>query len=142
MFFPLKIQKIKDDQYTGTCRLVPEYSASGRSEEEIVRHAAVSLTSCLELHYRRQKLCLPIPDGSLKEGEVKIPLPLKLQLMIILWNELAARKMTISDLARMLAVTPSQALRFVDRNRAQGSTDTLEQVLGRFGIQVTAVTER
>ena len=85
---------------------------------------------------------MPLPDGSLLAGEIKIFLPIKMQFKIMLWNELIARGITLSTLARQLKMTPSQAQRLVDLTQDRVSTDSLESVLSRIGVRVTASEDR
>ena len=141
MFFPVKIQEVNPDQYLATCRFIPECTFIAKSHDEAVDLSAQAVPGALELCYRRKKKSIPLPDGTLREGEIRAYVPIKVQLKIALWNLIRDREMTLSELARTLRITPTQAQRLVDLSIDKASTESIETALSNLGVHYTVISE-
>lgn len=141
MFFPVKIQEVDPGQFLATCRFIPECTFVAKSHDEAVDLAAQAVPGTLELCYRRKKKSIPLPDGTLHEGEIRAYVPIKVQLKIALWNIACDRKMNLSVLARTLHITPTQAQRLVDLSIDKASTESIEAALSSLGVHHTVISD-
>lgn len=142
MFYPVKIQQVREGEFLATCRTLPECIYTASSHDEAVDLASQLVPGTIELMYRRKRKAIPLPDGTQEEGEIRAYVPIKVQLKVALWNVLCARKMNLSGLCKALNITPTQAQRLVDLSKDKASTDSIESALTQLGVRLTVSEDR
>lgn len=141
MYYPLKISTTDSGDVTGSSRDIPECVYLAKSAKEAQDKAAVMMPGTLELFYRRKRRAIPLPSP-LKDGEVPIFVPVRVQAKILLWNTMCALGIKVSDLAQKLEVKPTQAQRLVDLSKDRASMEALENALAFLGYSFTLHTDK
>lgn len=134
MQYPVKITALGSGKFQATCRFIPECVYQFDTEKEALDFAGQAIPGTLELYYRRKRKPIPVPDDSLKDGEIPIYVPIKVQAKIALWNALAEKYMRMSDLAKLLGIPAPQAQRYVDLSKDGASVEAIENAFYKLGM--------
>jgi len=122
----------KDGGFEVTCRDIPECVYDADTEKEALDWASQMLPGTLVLFYRKKQLPFPLPS-ELRKGEVGISVPARIQAKMLFWNFMKSKGLKISDVAKKLGVSHSEASRLVDLTRDSASIDTVEEALKKLG---------
>ena len=103
-----------------------------KNEEEAVDKLGKILPRVLQTHYRKEKRPVPFPRDDVSE-KLAIQVPIKVQAKILLWNYMLENRYRLSDIARLVKISQTQAQRFVDFDREGASLDAIEEALFSIG---------
>lgn len=114
MFYPFKVKKQDDGTYLGEMVDI-EAITTGQSFDEIADTFRETFSTFFEINYRKKKKAMPlpseIPDGNTDEvGAVYVPL--RLQLRILLWNEIIKRKLSITEFSELMGIPKQLGVRY------------------------------
>ena len=94
------------------------------------RHALRRLTSSEKT---LPPLFRPTGKNTNRSATCLVYLPVRVQAKIILWNYMLKNRWRLSDLARLLGVTQTQAQRLVDLDRDLASMEAIEDAFRAIG---------
>ena len=140
MYYPIEIAKTRSG-YRAFCRDIPEMAVAFDSLDELKEKLRAFVPFVLESQYRREKKRIPLPSQAL-DGEERLYVPLYVQAKIALWNCMVDKGMNLQGLAEMLKVSPAQAQRYVDLSVKKASLESVEEVLHRLGVHLTAIADQ
>ncbi|MEN5204034.1 type II toxin-antitoxin system HicB family antitoxin [Stenotrophomonas sp. TWI700] len=132
MLYPAKLAP-EDGGFVVTFRDIPEAITQGDSREEAIAMAADALATAMEFYFEDRR---PVPAPSeVRRGEVGIPLPAGFAAKVLLLNEMIAKKVTPSELARRLGTSPQVVNRIVNLGHAT-KIDTIDEALRALGARL------
>lgn len=131
MIYGIRILEIAPGEYLTTCRDLPECTYTSHSAEEALADAAKAVPGSIELFYRQRKKAIPLPTP-MEENETPLFIPLRVQAKILLWNTIVAKGMSLTEFAKVIGSSPSQAQRLVDFSKS-ASPESIEQALAQLG---------
>lgn len=132
MLYPAKLAP-EDGGFVVTFRDIPEAITQGESREEAIAMAADALATAMEFYFEDRR---PVPAPSeVRRGEVGIPLPAGFAAKVLLLNEMIAKKVTPSELARRLGTSPQVVNRIVNLGHAT-KIDTIDEALRALGARL------
>lgn len=132
MLYPAKLAP-EDGGFVVTFRDIPEAITQGESREEAIAMAADALATAMEFYFEDRR---PVPAPSEgRRGEVGIPLPAGFAAKVLLLNEMIAKKVTPSELARRLGTSPQVVNRIVNLGHAT-KIDTIDEALRALGARL------
>ena len=142
MFYAIKATEIEPGKWEGSCRDIPECLYEANSKEEALELAKSMVPGTLELFYRRKRKVIPMPSPA-EEGEEPIYIPARVQAKIALWNYLVSNRYRLSDISKLLDISPAQTQRLVDLSKDGASMEAIEDVLYKLGLyfEVRAVAQ-
>ncbi len=142
MIYGIRIEKLSTGEYVTTCRDVPECAYTSEDYEIAYRRAREAILLCFELSYRQQKKAMPLPTP-VHDGEERIYVPIRVQARILLWNTIVEKGMSMTEFAKAIGSSPSQAQRLVDFSKS-ASPENIEQALAELGylFDVSITKER
>ncbi len=142
MIYGIRILEIAPGEYLTTCRDLPECTYTSSSAEEAMADAAKAVPGSMELFYRQRKKAIPLPTP-MEENEVPLLIPLRVQAKILLWNTVIEKGMNMTEFAKAIGSSPSQAQRLVDFSKS-ASPENIEQALAELGylFDVTRTKEQ
>ena len=127
MHYGIKVTP-KGGKFEVTCRDIPECVYAADTEKEALDLASQMLPGALVIFYRKKQLPFPLPSRLRKE-EVGIAVQAKM----LFWNFMKDKGLKISDVAKNLGISHSEASRLVDLTRDSASIDTVESALQKLG---------
>ncbi len=133
MIYGLKIAKRKDGKWRVSCRDIPECNFEEKSRADAVLTAQSALPGAMVLYYRQKRKMIPLPSAPQK-GEILARIPVKVQAKMLFWNYMIENGLKISDVARQLQMSHTEASRLVDLTKDSASIDTVESAAESLGF--------
>ncbi|MBH1510761.1 type II toxin-antitoxin system HicB family antitoxin [Stenotrophomonas maltophilia] len=133
MIYPAKLSSSEDGGFVVTFRDIPEAITQGDTKEEAVEMAAGALATAMEFYFEDRRT-VPLPS-ELQRGEVGIPLPAGFTAKVLLLNEMIAKRVTRSELARRLGTSPQVVNRIVNLGHPT-KIDTIDEALRALGARL------
>ncbi|MCG2572351.1 type II toxin-antitoxin system HicB family antitoxin [Acinetobacter sp. ME22] len=131
MLYPAKFD-LQDGCYVVSFRDIPEALTQGYSIEEAREMAADALLTAMDFYFDDNR---PVPQPSaLEQGEELVSLPISVWAKVLLLNLMLEKKITQSELARLLKKPKQEVTRIVDLNHAT-KIDTIADALKALGKQ-------
>ncbi|AVF54188.1 transcriptional regulator [Pseudomonas fulva] len=126
----------ENGHYWSSCPDVPEAHSVGDTLEELLENAVEGITLALSIYVERRQLLPEVTD----RGDHVVRLPVITVAKGLLWDMMLRCKMTRTDLADALGISPTAAGRLVDFEHTS-KLESLENALALFSLrlQVTAV---
>lgn len=131
MIYGIRIEKLSTGEYVTTCRDIPECTYTSEDYDTAYHRASEAIPFCLELRYRQQKKAMPLPT-LVRDGEEKVYVPIRVQARILLWNTIVEKGMNMTEFAKTIGTSPSQAQRLVDFTK-KASPESIEKALCELG---------
>lgn len=131
MYFPIKITKA-DDVYIGTCRDIPGYSMTGKTQEETEENVMDSMFAYLQVFYRKQKKPFPMPSPA-QDGEIKIYVDVKAQARMLMWNAFLESGISQTDFAKKMGFSRTYIANLFDFSKQSISVEAMESVMDALG---------
>lgn len=127
--YPAKI--VPDGKgYLVTFRDIPEAMTGGATKAEALEMAVDALTTAMDFYFEDRRT---VPEPSrLRRNEVGVELPASLAAKVLLLNEMVARKVTPSALAKKLHTSPQVVNRIVNL-RHPTKIDTISEAISALG---------
>lgn len=75
---------------------------------------------------------MPLPTP-IQDGEMKIYVPMRVQARILLWNTIVTKGLSMTEFAKTIGVSKSQAQRLVDFSK-NASPESIEQAQAKLGF--------
>ena len=129
MRYPITLD-IGDDGVLAGCPDIPEMHSVGDTVEEALREAEDGLESAIEIYFDR-RIPVPLPSRP-SRGQPTVALSALVAAKVLLHNEMLAQDVKKADLARVLAIAPSNVER-IFRVRHKTRIETLEAALRSLG---------
>lgn len=76
-----------------------------------------------------------------RKGEIPYRVPVRVQAKILFWNHLIENGYRVSDVAKKLSISQTQAQRYVDLTKDRASMDAVEETMEAFGIALTVYVD-
>lgn len=142
MIYGIRIEKLSTGEYVTTCRDVPECTYTSEDYETAYYRASEAIPFCFEFRYRQQKKAMPLPTP-VRDGEEHVYVPIRVQARILLWNTIVEKGLSMTEFAKAIGTSPSQAQRLVDFTK-KASPESIEQALKKLGylFDVTRTQEQ
>ena len=132
MLYPAKL-KAEGRDYVVTFRDIPEAITQGNTREEAIAMAADALATAIAFYFEDHR---PVPMPSKTQGsEVDIRLPASLSAKVLLLNEMLARNVTPSELARRMGTSPQVVNRIMDISHTT-KIDTIADAFQAIGARL------
>ncbi len=131
MYYRVHLRDLPNGSVEATCPDIPAFFTVQPSKSEALRFVRENLAVTLQGAYRKRHL--PVPVSRPRKDEAAVPLPVRVQAKIILWNYMLRNRWRIADLAKELAITQSQAQRLVDFDRDLASMESIEEAFMAIG---------
>lgn len=138
-YYGALIEKDEDNYYCVSFRDIPEALTCGDSFKEAQINARDALITSLEFYYEKRML-IPLPSKVLKE-ETPIRLSLTISAKIILINEMINKRVTNSELAKLLYKNPSDITKLVSFH-CKSNIDSIDTALMKLGKQLNFNVKR
>lgn len=129
LIYPVVIEP-DGDGFMASFPDIPEALTSGETREEAMEMARDALETAFEFYFD-DKREIPLPSN-LKNGQDCIELPISLTAKIFLLNEMVAKKVRPTDLARLLNTSPQEVNRLVDIKHST-KIDRIAEALSKLG---------
>lgn len=140
MIYGLKITEQPTGKWLATCRDVPECVYETDSRNEAVDIAGQMIPGTLVINYRHKRKPFPLPSGVLSD-EIKVRVPVRIQAKMLFWNFMQTQHLKISDVARKLEISHTEASRLVDLTRDSASIDAIEKAAEQLGMTFNLTCE-
>lgn len=131
MIYGIRIEKLSTGEYVTTCRDIPECTYTSEDLETAYSRAGEAIPFCFEFSYRQHKKAMPLPSR-VQDGELKVYVPMRVQARILLWNAIVSKGLSMTEFAKIIGVSNSQAQRLVDFTK-KASPESIEQALAKLG---------
>lgn len=131
MIYGIRIEKLSTGKYVTTCRDISECTYTSEDLETAYSRASEAIPFCFEFSYRQQKKAMPLPSP-MQDGEMKVYVPMRVQARILLWNTIVSKGLSMTEFAKVVGVSNSQAQRLVDFTK-KASPENIEQALAKLG---------
>jgi len=138
MRYPANLAPQKEGGYTVTFPDIPEAITQGEDVEDALQHGYDVLLSAID-YYFEEKLPVPLPSR-IRRGKPSVALPASVSAKILLHNEMLAKGVRRSELARRMHLPQPRINRLLNLRHAS-RMDTIEdafRVLGKT-LEVAAV---
>lgn len=112
------------DYFEITCRDLPALTAIAYCKEDIEKEAIEALQTTFMI-YMANREKIPLPSKK-QDGEVVFNLDFRSSLKVALYNEALSQKVTKSEMAKRMGLTPKQVDRIWDVNHPT-KFETIEQ---------------
>lgn len=109
-----------------TFRDIPEAITEGDDEADVAAMAADALLTSMDSYFEGKR---PVPMPSAVEpGECLVSLPISAWVKVLLLNEMLAKNIRPTDLARLMQMKPQEVIRIIDLHYST-KIDTVAQAL-------------
>lgn len=132
MIYGVKLTDLPSGKCRMTCRDLPELDITEDSREAAIAFAPQALPATMVYFYRQKRKAIPLPSKPL-DDEITGSVPARIQAKILFWNFMIENKLRISDVARKLEISHTEAARFVDLTRDSASIDAIEAAAAKLG---------
>ena len=143
MFYLVNIRKLGDNRYVAECPAIPELVTpfSTETEDGAMKLITSLFGKTVQERYRKNQKPIPVPAEDVGD-KFAIHVPVKVEAKIRLWNYMMKNNIRISELAKALGVSQTQAQRCVDIDKDRASIDTVEEALYALGGYFTLGVEK
>ncbi|MCU4389916.1 type II toxin-antitoxin system HicB family antitoxin [Acinetobacter courvalinii] len=132
MLYPAKFELQDDGCYVVSFRDIPEALTQGYSLDEARTQAKDVLIDALDFYFEDSR---PVPQPSaLQEGEELVEMPMSVWAKVLLLNAMLEKRVSQSDLAKLLHKNRQEMQRIVDLNH-NTKIDTVVDALKLLGKQ-------
>ncbi|WP_433847113.1 type II toxin-antitoxin system HicB family antitoxin [Acinetobacter proteolyticus] len=132
MLYPAKFELQDDGCYVVSFRDIPEALTQGYSLDEARTQAKDVLIDALDFYFEDNR---PVPQPSeLQEGEELVEMPMSVWAKVLLLNAMLEKRVSQSDLAKLLHKNRQEMQRIVDLNH-NTKIDTVVDALKLLGKQ-------
>ncbi|AIY39348.1 hypothetical protein LT85_0188 [Collimonas arenae] len=136
MKYPAVFSADQDGGFVVTFRDIPEAITQGDDETEAMAMARDVLLEAMRVYFD-EKRTVPSPSKA-RPGERLVDLPLSARAKILLLNEMLAKKIGPSALARMMDTTPQEINRLIDLNHTT-KIDRIGDAMSALGKQLELI---
>lgn len=140
MFYGLTIEQLDDGSFQASSRDIPECVFVCDNKEEVRVAGRDAIPAAMELFYRKRRRPIPLPTP-VRKGEIPYRVPVRVQAKILFWNHLIENGYRVSDVAKKLSISQTQAQRYVDLTKDRASMDAVEEAMEAFGIALTVYVD-
>jgi len=130
MHYRVNLRDLPNGSVEATCPDIPAFFTVQPSRPEALDFVRENLASALQTYRKKHE---PIPVTSDRSATCLVYLPVRVQAKIILWNYMLKNRWRLSDLARLLGVTQTQAQRLVNLDRDLASMEAIEDAFRAIG---------
>lgn len=116
-----------------SCPDMPEFFIVQPSRPEAKVFARTAIPIAMHKFYRKKHLPIPMPSKG--RADDRITLPVRVQAKILLWNYMLENRWRLSELARLMKISQTQAQRLVDLDRDLASMEAIEEALSLIGAE-------
>ncbi|MCG5031466.1 hypothetical protein MAF45_08435 [Mesosutterella sp. OilRF-GAM-744-9] len=113
-----------------SCPDIPEFFIVQPSRQDAKAFAKAALPVAMHNFYRKKHRRIPTPTKG--RCDDRLTLPVRIQAKILLWNYMLENRWRLSELAKMLGVSQTQAQRLVDLDRDLASMEAIEAALEKL----------
>ena len=142
MHYRVNLRDLPNGSVEATCPDIPAFFTVQPSRPEALDFVRENLASALQTYRKKHE---PIPVTSDRSATCLVYLPVRVQAKIILWNYMLKNRWRLSDLARLLGVTQTQAQIWIGISPAWKRLKTLSgpsEALSHFLKKIPELVKR